>query len=229
MKKNFWVIIFFVVLFIHLLALAMDLPQVATVTKPMLMPAVTGHFITSVSNSSPFRLFVIAALFFSWAGDVLLMFQQQNSIFFLLGLSSFLIAHLFYIFFFHRIRKEQNIKSQLWTLLVVASYYSVLIALLNPWLGEMRLPVRVYGLVISFMLLLALHMSYISNRTAGRSMLTGAVLFVISDSILAINKFWKPVPAGDVMIMLTYGLAQFFLIYGAVRYLSVDRFKKSNA
>lgn len=227
MKKNLWAIIFFAALFIHLLALAMDLSQVATVTKPMLMPAVAGFFITSVSTNSPLKLFVLSALFFSWAGDVLLMFQQQNSIFFLLGLSSFLIAHLFYIFFFHRIRKEQNIKSQLWTLLVVAAYYSVLIALLSPWLGEMRLPVRVYGLVISFMLLLALHMFYISNKTAGRYMVAGAILFVISDSVLAINKFWKPVPAGDVVIMLTYGLAQFYIVYGAADFLHGYTDKKS--
>jgi uncharacterized membrane protein YhhN len=143
------------------------------------------------------------------------MFQQKNSLFFLLGLSAFLIAHLFYIFFFHRIRKAQNIKSRLWTLLLVAAYYSVLVAILNPWLGDMRLPVRVYGLVISFMLLLALHMFYVNNKTAGRYMAAGAILFVISDSVLAINKFWTPVPAGDVVIMLTYGSAQFCIVYGA--------------
>lgn len=216
MKKNLWAIIFFAVLFIHLLALSMNLPQIAMVTKPMLMPAVAGFFIASVSATSPLKLSVLSALFFSWAGDVLLMFQQQNSIFFLLGLSSFLIAHLFYIFFFHRIRKEENIKSRLWTLLVVAVYYSVLIALLSPWLGEMRLPVRVYGLVISFMLLLALHMLYINNKKAGRYMVAGAILFVISDSVLAINKFWRPVPVADVLIMLTYGLAQLCIVYGAV-------------
>jgi len=215
MKKNLWAILFFAVLGVHLLALAMNWQHVSVATKPLLMPLVAAFFIASVPANSTVKLLIIGALFFSWAGDVLLMFQQHSSVFFLLGLSSFLVAHLFYIFFFHRIRKEQNIKSRLWTLLVVAAYYSVLVALLSPWLGEMRLPVRVYGLVISFMLLLALHMFYLDNKTAGRYMAVGAILFVISDSILAINKFWEPVPAGDVMIMLTYGLAQFCIVYGA--------------
>ena len=189
MKRNPWAIIFFTVLAIHLLSLAMNWQQVSTATKPLLVPVLAGFFLASVLLNSPLKLMVAAALFFSWTGDVLLMFQQKNSLFFLLGLSAFLIAHLFYIFFFHRIRKAQNIKSRLWTLLLVAAYYSVLVAILNPWLGDMRLPVRVYGLVISFMLLLALHMFYVNNKTAGRYMAAGAILFVISDSVLAINKF----------------------------------------
>lgn len=102
-------------------------------------------------------------------------------------------------------------------MLLVAVYYSILIAILNPWLGQMRLPVRTYGLVISFMLLLALHMLYLSQRSAGRLLALGAVLFVISDSILAINKFFHAIPVAGVLIMLSYGLAQFFLVYGAVK------------
>jgi len=45
------------------------------------------------------------------------------------------------------------------------------------------------------------------------------VLFVISDSVLAINKFYQPFEAANVIIMLTYGLAQLFIVTGAIRYL----------
>jgi uncharacterized membrane protein YhhN len=68
------------------------------------------------------------------------------------------------------------------------------------------------------MLLLALHLFFIRNKRAGLFMLLGAVLFVISDSMLAINKFYQPFNGAGLLIMLTYGLAQFFIIRGAILY-----------
>jgi hypothetical protein len=41
----------------------------------------------------------------------------------------------------------------------------------------------------------------------------------MSDSILAINKFYQPFEAAGVLIMLTYGLAQFFIVQGAIKYI----------
>jgi uncharacterized membrane protein YhhN len=166
------------------------------------------------------KKWILLALFFSWTGDVLLIFQENKSIFFLLGLSAFLIAHIFYIFFFHSIRVIENIKSNLWLLVVVVIYYAVLITLLSPHLGDMKLPVRIYGIVISFMFMLAMHMLYIKNKVTGRWMMIGALLFVLSDSTLAINKFYQSFEAAGILIMLTYGLAQLFIIEGAIRYIT---------
>jgi uncharacterized membrane protein YhhN len=67
--------------------------------------------------------------------------------------------------------------------------------------------------------MLAMHMLFIKNKPAGKWMMLGALLFVISDSILAINKFYQPFEAAGVLIMLTYGLAQFFIVEGAGRYI----------
>lgn len=104
-------------------------------------------------------------------------------------------------------------------LVAVVLYYASLISWLSPYLGKMKLPVRVYGVVISFMLLLAMHMLYMKNKAAGKWMLAGAALFVLSDSILAINKFYFSFETADIFIMLTYGLAQLFIIEGAVLYI----------
>ena len=163
------------------------------------------------------------ALLFSWTGDLLLMFQGNDPLFFLLGLSSFLTAHIFYIIFFHRVRIEEEVKGNLWLVLLVAVYYIALIALLSPYLKDMKLPVRVYGVVISFMLMLALHMRFIKNKIAGIWMMSGALLFILSDSTLAINKFYRPFEFAGVIIMLTYGLAQFFIVEGANGYISFNR------
>ncbi len=163
------------------------------------------------------------ALLFSWLGDVLLMFQQKDPLFFLLGLSSFLIAHIFYIIFFYRVGIEEKVRVNPWLLLIVAIYYIALITLLSPHLGEMKVPVFIYGIVISFMFMLAMHMLSIKNKRVGQWMMAGALLFVISDSTLAINKFYRGFEIAGVVVMLTYGLAQLFIIEGASRYISFSR------
>ena len=147
------------------------------------------------------------------------MFVPTNDNFFLFGLASFLVAHIFYIVFFHHVRVKENIQSNLWLLIVVVVYYVALITWLSPYLDDMKLPVRIYGVVISVMLMLAMHMLSLKNKIAGNWMMWGAVLFVISDSVLAINKFYQPFEAANVIIMLTYGLAQLFIVTGAIRYL----------
>jgi uncharacterized membrane protein YhhN len=147
------------------------------------------------------------------------MFEEKNSIFFLLGLSAFLLAHLFYIVFFHRVRVKEKVKNNPWLLVAVVAYYAALITLLSPFLGDMKIPVLVYGIVISFMFMLAMHMLFIKNKSAGQWMMFGALLFVISDSVLAINKFYQPFEFAGILIMLTYGVAQLFIVEGASRYI----------
>lgn len=50
-------------------------------------------------------------------------------------------------------------------------------------------------------------------------MLAGAALFVLSDSVLAINKFYQSFELAGLLIMLTYGAAQYFIVKGAIEYL----------
>ena len=225
MKKVYWIILFLAVLVIECTGIQLSDQLLQDTCKPLLMPLLAASFLSQTKiNSTGFKAPVLAALFFSWTGDVLLMFQEKNSLFFLLGLSAFLLAHIFYIVFFHRARIRENVKSNLWFLLIVVIYYSVLISILSPALNspefhKMKLPVRIYGIVISFMVMLAMHMLFIKNRKAGRWMMLGALLFVVSDSVLAINKFERSFEAAGLIIMLTYGLAQLFITEGAIRYI----------
>ena len=57
-------------------------------------------------------------------------------------------------------------------------------------------------------------------------MTMGAILFVVSDSLLAFNKFFSPFNNAGVIIMLTYGLAQLFITEGAVRYINSETLNK---
>lgn len=220
MKSRLILFLFFVSLLVHLLAIQFGWQLPERITKPLLVLLLADYFLLETRTiSSSLKKWGLLALLFSWMGDVLLMFQGSDDIFFLLGLSAFLIAHIFYILLFHRIRVAEKIKSAIGYVIIVAVYYAALIGLLAPHLGEMKIPVVVYGIVISFMLMLALHLLSLSNKPAGRMIFTGALLFVASDSLLAINKFYQPFTAAGVLIMLTYGLAQFCIVRGLAFYL----------
>lgn len=220
MKINTWIILFLLVLVANLTAVQIDYEVGDRISKPLLMPLL-AFFLLSQTRSidSGIRKWLLVALFFSWAGDILLMFQANDSIFFLLGLSSFLLAHIFYIIFYHNIRVKEAIPGNAWLMVIVVIYYGALLMILTPYLGNMKWPVRVYGIVISFMFMLAMHMLYLKNRAAGRQMMLGALFFIISDSLLAINKFYMSFENAAMFVMLTYGLAQLFIIQGAVKYI----------
>ncbi len=220
MKKQIWVLAFVAALLADIAGIQINNELLQWISKPLILPFLFLYFYSSTNAvSSPLKKWIYFALFFSWAGDVLLMFQGENGLFFLLGLSAFLLAHIFYILYFHFVRIREKIPGNGWYLLFLLIYYSVLMRKLSPYLGELTIPVRVYGLVISIMLLMAMHMTSLRLKNAGWSMLTGAALFVLSDSVLAINKFYQPFDLAGLVIMLTYGAAQYFIVKGAIEYL----------
>ncbi len=220
MKSKILISVFLAVLTTNIFGAETGNEYMQYATKPLLMLLLALLFISEMNGyKSRFTFLVLLALFFSWLGDVLLMFQERQSVFFLLGLTSFLIAHIVYVLFFHKIRIAETVMSRWWILLTVAAYYAGFIIWLSPYLGDMKLPVRIYGLVISFMLMMALHMLYIANNKAGRLFVAGAILFVVSDSILAVNKFYTPLWGASAWIMISYGVAQLLIVMGAVKYL----------
>lgn len=220
MRKEGLTIVFFILLAANITGVGANIVLLQYITKPLLMPALALFFLfQNASRKSLSGKWVMAALFFSWAGDVLLMFQEKIPDFFLFGLSAFLVAHIFYIIFFHSVRIKTGVRGRPLLFLPVVIYYAGLIFWLSPWLGDMKMPVIIYGMVISFMLVLALHMQYIRNKTAGMLMTVGAMLFVISDSILAVNRFYSSFSQAGVLIMLTYGIAQYLIVKGACSYI----------
>lgn len=223
MRKQSGGYLFFVALLMHLAAIYFDNNSIERITKPLLVILLVIYFIWATKGiGSKLKKWILFALFFSWAGDVLLLFVADNPNFFLAGLVSFLITHIFYIIFFHLIRVHQDVKPKPFLLIPVLVYYVALITFLSSHLGDMKLPVRIYGVVICFMLMLALHMLYIKNKNAGLLMMIGALLFVLSDSTLAINKFYNSFNGAGILIMLTYGIAQLLIVQGAIGYLRYD-------
>ena len=224
MKKTIWIILFASVLLINLVAVYSNNESLRSITKPLLIPLLAIYLLLQTNSAtSSLKIWVFLALFFSWVGDIMLLFEEQAPNYFLFGLSAFLVAQVFYIVFFHNIRMREYIRGNALLLLLVIVYYSILVSVLSPYLGNMKLPVRIYGVVLSFMLMLAMHTMLGKNKKAALWMMTGAILFVASDSLLAFNKFFAPFNNAGLIIMLTYGLAQLFITEGAVRYINSEK------
>lgn len=185
------------------------------IAKPLLMPALLFTLLFA-TGKMPGKSLLLAGLFFSFAGDVFLLFDSKYPICFILGLVSFLITHIFYIIYFIRIPSDSVslLKRKPYLPVIVILYVGGLLLLLIPHLAALTIPVIIYALVLGCMLLAAMDAFYKVNKTAGGSFIAGAGLFVLSDSLLAINKFYHPIPAADFLIMLTYCAAQFLIVMG---------------
>ena len=207
--KKFFILLFIVAVGGHIVFSGSDEALLPFLFKPFIIPALAAYFAASLQTKNIATRLVLIALFFSWLGDVLLIFEKQQALFFILGLVSFLIAHIFFIICFSSIQSAEGLAYKAVPIAIAVLFYGILISILYSHLGPMKIPVCVYGLVICIMLLFALHLAYIKENSAGKLIAAGAVAFVISDSCLAINKFYQPFAYAGVIIMVTYALAQF--------------------
>jgi uncharacterized membrane protein YhhN len=157
----------------------------------------------------------IAALLFSWWGDLLLM--ADGALFFLIGMLSFMLTHISnsrLLFMLQSLRLSiYTCLGFVFALLAVLGFYVAL----KDSLGSYQLPVVIYMVLISFSLVMAFNlMNQVDFRsTAVSFFIPGIGLFILSDAILAFNKFLFQSPATwDVWVMLTYGLAQWMITEG---------------
>ena len=212
---------------IHLFAIATVSDLIALVSKPLLMIVLILFYAQSVSSQwSTLHKLMVVAFFFSWIGDVALMFVAVNENFFLLGLVGFLIAHILYSVAFSKVTKP-HVKSLLptkfWVLIPLAVYMAALISVLvpaisgNPATQPFLIPVMVYSAAIASMVVFAVNRY---KRVADNSfalVLGGALLFMFSDSIIAINKFVQPFNMATIFIMLLYISGQYLIAQGMLK------------
>ncbi len=194
----------------------------ASCTKPLLLLSLIAWFIKSTHHiTGNFKQMILAALCLSLAGDVWLIFEKSNPSFFIFGLICFLAAHVFYALAFNRIRSDTAVAIKWWLAIFVAAFYFSLIYILFPHLGDMKIPVLIYGVVISIMLFVAIHFFFV-KKPGSVFIVAGALLFITSDSLLAINKFYSPFLNASSYIMLTYAFAQYYIVKGVIQYLDAE-------
>jgi len=210
-------LLFWLLVLTYLGAILFNFPWLVYFAKPLLMPLLALQLLLRGSIAKTEKL-IVAGLIFSWMGDVFLLFESQNAVFFIAGLLSFLTTHVCYIIYFLSVKSlpPSLLKKQPGYILLVLCYGAALTGLLFPYLGGLKIPVIVYAGVICCMLLCSLHVYPKLPAPANRYFLTGAFLFVLSDSILAINKFYHSFSFSGVWVMLSYCAAQYLIVTGAL-------------
>lgn len=203
---------------VYLLIILLGHEDIAWYIKPFLIPflILTVYFHRDFTS----KKYLLTALIFSWFGDIILLFSDRDERYFIAGLVAFLLSHLAYILLFNKQIKPKNTKSKavFWIgVTSIIAYLIIMMAMLLPTLDDLTIPVFVYALVISTMLLFAFKGFLIWDTPANWFILIGAIVFVSSDSILAFNKFYQPVAWSSFLIMITYLAAQYLIVIGILK------------
>jgi uncharacterized membrane protein YhhN len=175
----------------------------ARVFRPLAMASIILlAAIRPAAMSESYRLLIVAGLAASLVGDVLMMLRKKN---FSAGLAAFLLAHVLYTSAFLRTMPP---RVEVMTVLPLLIYALFMMRTLFPHLGRLKAPVALYILVITVMTGLAVQRYINVGGTPAFFACTGALLFVISDTILAFDRFVKKLPLAQFTILGTYFTAQ---------------------
>ncbi len=210
-----WVCLIFAV--VDWAAVATQRKMVEYIAKPGVM-IVLLIWLYQVSGFSGALVWFALGLVFSLVGDVFLMLPREQ---FIAGLIAFLLAHIAYIVGFFRTPVALNLSGLIIavviTLVMLRLYRRIAGGLDQSGKSALKPPVLVYSLVISVMLLLALlTMTGEQWQTVPALLVSaGALLFFISDALLAWNKFVTPLRQGRFISIIPYHLGQILLTIGA--------------
>ncbi len=199
-------IVFLLVAIADVYAVITQNKTIEMIFKPLLMTTLAVVYLVSVKKPS---FWLLSALFFSFWGDVFLLDKEK---FFVFGLGSFLVAHLVYI----KITTDLLFKDLTVKIITSAIPFVLLfvglLGLIYGNLGDMLLPVIVYGITISTFGTAAL-LNYRQQKTTANSwLLLGAILFIASDSLIALNNFYTPKHLFNIAIIVLYIVSQYLIV-----------------
>ena len=229
MKQSIFTILFFTIGVVFIILESLEganffYPSLAV--KALIIPVLMVYYHNQVKdNYTNFHRIMMIGFFFSWIGDVLLQFSNENKelflspdTFFLLGLGGFLLTPVFYTISVYIPKcKNKIFGPRIYQLVLVLGYGFLLMWLLYNKLGDYKIPVIIYAIVIHIMLLSALNRFGKVNGVSYMLIAIGAILFVASDSMIAISRFLEKFDFARVLIMTTYVLAQYFIAMGSLR------------
>jgi uncharacterized membrane protein YhhN len=159
---------------------------------------------------------IVIGMLFSLMGDIFLMLPSDQ---FLIGLICFLITHICYIVAF---LFDSRAGRPLWPYVLLAAIAIVIFELLSGGIDPaMKLPVAIYAAALSFMTAQALARNLQQKNLGSRLAACGAILFLISDTTLAYDRFVTGFFAAHAIILSTYYAAQ-YLIALSTEYCLLD-------
>jgi uncharacterized membrane protein YhhN len=149
-------------------------------------------------------------------GDITLDIDRNR--YFMIGLIFFLIAHIFYIITFVTVFKFNP--KRLWFVVPILLYTVILTILFSSIAIEQRIPVLIYLCIISLMTIFSPFTPYKTGFV-----FTGALVFMLSDTIIAINKFFHPIPYSTFFNIGLYFIAQVLLVSSIVFYFKRQKLR----
>jgi len=193
-------------------------------TKPLILVSVITYFILSKNQKNiAGSAFFTAGLFFALFGDIFLMIQEMDL--FIPGLASFLVMQVLYAYAFYLDNPQKLMSGFVFLRLAPFLLFAIIFYfILQPHLSgiAMKVAVAIYSLSIAAMT----WMSFMrQNKVSNQSfflVFTGAILFMISDSIIAVDKFIIAVPFNTIWVMGTYCLAQYLITTGFLKTKQTD-------
>ena len=205
-KISIAIVLFFIAAIADIYAIISGNETIETYAKPMLLTLLAVVYLASADK--PIFWYVLG-MFLCFIGDVLLMFKGAN--FFMYGLGFFLLGHIVYIKITASFLPKDLTAKMISSAFPFIVFFGVLMYLIYPNLGDMMIPVAVYGITIAtFGSITFLNYREVKS-TENLWLFIGAVIFILSDSLIALNKFYEPNELYGVTIMITYILAQFLI------------------
>src|SRR5690606_8085287 len=216
MKQYKLHIAFLFLALLHLYAVYANLPNLRFFSKPLICISLIFILYKETGLKKNIEKLVAVGLFFGCLGDIFLMLNENM---FVAGLASFLIGHILYVIAFSKQTSAKALskhKSYILIAGILASFSYYLYSILKPSLGPLKIPVILYIIVIAAMAFFAYTRRYQTNTLSFIICLIGALLFIFSDSILALNKFVAYLANSGLYIMSSYILAQYFITPGII-------------
>jgi len=210
-------LIFLVIVILELIGTVNGSKWLDYPVKPFILIWIAAYFLI-MTKPQPYRWLVILAFFFSWAGDMLLMFGWKSDMFFFAGVGGFFLSQVTYIQAFRKFGisqgKELIARKPIWALPFLIYLVGIYVFLYPHLEGIMKPVVALYAMSLLGMSAAAFNRKGLMDTKSFRILFIGSVFFVLSDSLLAINKFATPIPNEGFMVMATYMLAQYLIMRG---------------
>jgi uncharacterized membrane protein YhhN len=174
--------------------------------KPLTTLLIAAMTVSLPSADVRYRRWVVIGLLWSTLGDIFLMLPGD---YFAPGLASFLVAHCAYLVAFSR---RTRFLAKLWPFLVYALVATAVLA--SIWVGvppSLKGPVLVYVAALAAMAAQAMVMWHCRSDRASAYAAAGGGCFLLSDGILAWNRFGTPFDAARLVVLVCYWIAQWLI------------------
>ena len=195
-------------------------PWLIYIFKPLATILIFGIALANwISQKQNYAMWICVGLVFSLAGDVLLLWPERL---FLAGLVAFFFAHVAYLAAFTRETKFPA-SWAVWGfyLAIAAAMYFALSARLP---AELKLPVALYAFAVATMAAQAMGRYVVSQSRVAMLAAAGGIFFMLSDGLLAVDRFRAAIPYAAIAVLAPYYIAQ-VLIALSTRRPEAEKFK----